>query len=279
MSEFEEEYDNAREYGYKSTTAGKLTGFEVADEDVLEDYPYLVLSFLPEEYENQSEKKFCYPVILEVEKAGSTGTAIRVDSITEDEVWITTGVEGRVYYYFTDSPTNPGTGFESKHDSADGRSKSCDENEEIKILTDDVEELYLVLCIAVSDGTDEVFLSPVVVDLASRTSGGTSSDGSTTNAAGLNVTEHDMRDHEITFTALESGDVTVTMAAGQFKTTCGTVSVKKNQEYTFNYDSFVNSAIIDFIVQNDGSGVAITLQLVSSDGKEIYRSISFDVIE
>ena len=279
MSEFEEEYDDAREYGYKSTTAGKLTGFEVADEDVLEDYPYLVLSFLPEEYENQSEKKFCYPVILEVEKAGSTGTAIRVDSITEDEVWITTGVDGRVYYYFTDSPTNPGTKFESKHDSADGRSKSCDENEEIRILTDDIEELYLVLCIAVSDGSDEVFLSPVVVDLANRTSGGTSSDGSTTNAAGLSVTGHDMRNHEITFTALESGDVTVTMAAGQFKTTCGTVTVKKNQEYTFNYDSFVNSAIIDFIIQNDGSGVAITLQLVSSDGKEIYRSISFDVIE
>jgi len=279
--EFEEMYDDADEYGYKSASAGVLNGFELEDEDYLEDYPYIVLAFLPEEYENKDDKKFSYPVVLDVEDAAASGSAISVDKITDEEVWITAGVDGRVYYYFTDSSTNPGTKFEDKYDAAKkGSSERCDENEEIDIDVEDVGYDYLVICIAVTDGSDTVYLAPVVVDLANRTSGeGDEDDGSTTNATGLKVTDHDFGDHIITFTALDSGEVTVTLTAGSFKTTCGTVSVTEDEEYDFDYDSFVSNDIVDFIIQTNGTGAKITLQLVSSDGKETYRSVSYDVIQ
>ena len=103
------------------------------------------------------------------------------------------------------------------------------------------------------------------------------SDNSTTNATGLVVTDHDMRNHIITFTALESGEVSVTLSAGQFTTDCGTITVKKDSKYEFDYDAYVNSAIIDFIIQSEGSGAKLTLQL--SDSEKTYRSVSYDVIQ
>ena len=93
----------------------------------------------------------------------------------------------------------------------------------------------------------------------------------------LVVTDHDMHNHIITFTALESGEVSVTLSAGQFTTDCGTITVKKDSEYEFDYDAYVNSAIIDFIIQSEGSGAKLTLQL--SDSEKTYRSVSFDVIQ
>ena len=277
-SEFEEEYDDAREYGQIDAAAGKLTGFELEDEDDVEDYPYLVISFLPEQYENSSDKKFSYPVILEWEDEGGSGSAISVDSITDEEVWITTGVDGRVYYYFTDVSSNPGTKFESRYDSAREKDyESCEENDEIDIDVEDVDYDYLVICIAVTEGSDEIFLAPVVVNLADRTSSTGGSDGSTTNATGLKVTDHSQSKHIITFTALEDGEVTVSLEAGTFKTACGTISVKKNTEYNFNYDEYVSNSVIDFIIQTNGTGAKLTLQLVSGD--ETYRSVTYDVIQ
>ena len=279
-SDFEDEYYDAYEYGQKNANAGSLTGFELEDDDVIEEYPYLVLAFLDEDYENDDEKRFAYPVVIDIEDGGAKGSAISVDRIGDEEVWITTGVDGRVYYYFTDSSSNPGTRFYSKYDNADeNNSERCSENEEINIIVEDSEYSFLVICIAVTEGDSEIFLTPVVVNLAEHTSSDDEGDGSTTNATGLKVTKHDTKKHIITFTALEDGEVTISLSAGIFKTTCGTVTVSEGEEVEFNYDKFVSNDIIEMIIDSNGTGVKLILQLVSSDGEETYRSVSYDVIQ
>ena len=281
-SEFEDDYDSAREYGQKYATAGKLTSFELEDDDVLEKYPYLVLSFLPEEYENKDDKVFRYPVILDVEKSGASGSALTVDSVDDEEVWITAGADGRVYYYFTDSSSNPGTKFEDKYDAASSSKKdyeTCEENEKIGIDVEDVNYGYLIICLAVADGSDEVFLAPIVVDLKNHTSGaGDTDDGSTTSSIGLTVKNFDQRNHTITFVPSVSGTVKITLSAGNLITPASeTISVTKNVEAEFDYDFFMSSDIINWIIQTSGTGVKLTLQLTSGD--EVYRSVSYDVIE
>ncbi len=275
--EFEDDYDDADEYGTRSASEGVFTGFELEDEDYIDDYPYLVLAFLPEKYENSDDKKFSYPVVLNIKDAATSGSGLTVGSISDTAVWVTTGLEGRLYYYFTNTYSNPGDNFESRYNSNDGDNEICDKNDQIKIDVDDVTEDYLVICLAVEDGSDEIFLAPVVVNLDERTSSEDAGDDSTTTATGLLVTDIDYRDHIITFTALDDGEVTVSLAAGIFKTTCATLTVEEDEEYEFDFDSYVTSDIIEYIIETNGTGAKLTLQLVSSD--ETYRSVSYEIIQ
>ncbi len=278
-SEFEDEYEDARYGSTESVTGGKLESFEI-DEDILEDYPYIVLAFLPEDKEDSM--KFCFPVFLDSEDSGISGTGMTVDYISDDEVAITTKIDGRLYYYFSNSSSVDSDSFERRYDNADDYDdQSCEEDEPIEIEfyfdEDDEEYNYLILCIEVETNNGEkVYLSPVVVDLEDRTSDNSDEDdGATSNRTGLEDIDIDPRDHVITFTSQYDGDVYVTIDAGA-STVLETIPVSKGETETYNYDEIANMETILKILA-DGDEVKIYLQLVTDD--DTHKKVPITIVQ
>ncbi|MBR5313236.1 MAG: S-layer homology domain-containing protein [Clostridia bacterium] len=281
-SEFEDFYDDVSRsylYGQVDVTSGSLHYFEIDDDVDFEVYPYLVLAFLPEDSDSDN-RKFCYPVILEVEDANISGTGLRVDGVDENEVSFTALIDGRLYYYFTDEkPSVSDRNFESRYNSISSSDKgnyACDKNEEFEELYDaDDGYKYLVLCVAVDDTDgDEVFLNPVVVNLSDYTSTEDDGDNSTTSKTGIRVTKVDIRDYVITLEADYSGDVTVYLYKdGQSGGEIGSFRVSKGDVKEFDYSK--QSAAIK-LLSGAGSDVEIVFQLVNDD--VTYKKVSVPMI-
>ncbi|MBQ4590453.1 MAG: S-layer homology domain-containing protein [Clostridia bacterium] len=284
-SEFEEYYDEVSKgylYGQEDAVGGKLNYFEI-DEDVdFEKYPYLVIAFLSEDNDDDDDRKFNYPVILDVEDADISGTGLSVDGVDESEVCFTTLMEGRVYYYFTDEkPSVSNSNFERRYDDASSSDKddySCDEDEEFEVDYDEDDDYrYLVICVEVEDSDgDEHFLNPVVVNLSDFTSTeDDDDDDATTSKTGLSLKDVDIRDHVITLDAEYSGEVTVFLYVdGKSSSTIGSFDVSKNDTVEFDYSK--QSAGIKLLV-GMGSDVEIVFQLVNGD--ETYKKEKVQVFE
>ncbi len=280
-SEFEEYYDEVSKsylYGQEDVTSGRLTYFEIDDDVDFDTYPYLVIAFLSED--NEDDRKFNYPVVLDVEDANISGTGLSVDDVDEKEVSFTTLVGGRVYYYFTDEkPSVSDSNFERKYDAASSSDKddySCDEDEEFDVDYDEDDDYrYLVICVEVEDTDgDSVFLNPVVVNLSDYTSTeDDDDDDSTTTKTGLGVTNVDVRNHVITLEAEYTGEVTVSLYVdGRSTSTIGSFNISKNDTVEFDYSK--QSAGIKLLA-GAGSDVEIVFQLVNSD--ETYKKVKVQV--
>ncbi len=279
-SEFEEEYEDARYTGTETVRAGSLDGFEL-DEDIIDDYPYIVIAFLPADKED--DRKFCFPVVLDIEEGTAGGTGLSVDSITADEVVVTTSLDGKVYWYFSNSSSVNSDKFESRYEDAkDYDYENCDDGDEIEISVDEDDDYdYLIVCIKVknSDGK-EVYMTPVVIDLDERTSDKSDEDdGSTTSKTGLEYTstQSDYNDQILKFTSKYDGTVTITLKAGKFDQKLTEMTVSEDGEYEYDYsasiDVIANSVLSGIVDLND---VFIKVQL--NDGTDTYRELSVPVI-
>ena len=282
-SEFEEYYDDVSKsylYGQLDVTSGKLNYFEI-DEDVdFDKYPYLVIAFLPEDSDSD-DRRFGYPVILDVEDADISGTGLNVDGVDEKEVSFTTLLDGTVYYYFTDEkPSVSASNFERRYNAASSSEKdsySCDEEEEFEVDYDEDDDYkYLVICVEVEDTDgDTVFLNPVIVNLSDHTSTDDDDDDSTTSKTGLSITDTDVRSHTITVKAAYDGEVTVSLYVdGKSATTIGSINVSEDEIIEFDYSA--QSAGIKLLA-GAGSDVEIVFQLVNDD--ETYRKVKVQVFE
>ncbi len=279
-SEFEEEYDDARYTGTETVRAGSLDGFEL-DEEIIDDYPYIVLAFLPEDKED--DRRFCFPVTLDIEEGSAGGTGLSVDAITADEVVVTTKIDGTLYYYFSNSSSVNSDKFEDRYDDADDYDyESCDDGEEIDIPVDEDDNYdYLIVCIKVTDADGkEVYLTPVVIDLDERTSDSSDEDdGSTTSKTGLSLDDYNNREREIKFTALHSGTVTISLDAGTIKSELKTISVTEDESYEYNYDAIYNMITNDYLSQLVGGGKAAYIKIQLKTSSDTYREISIPVVD
>lgn len=280
-SEFEDNYDDVSKsylYGQVDVTSSKINYFKI-DEDVdFDRYPYLVIAFLADD-DNDSDRKFHYPVVLDVEDAAISGTGLTVDSVSEDEVSFTTLVDGTVYYYFSSSkPSVTSSNFGSRYNKASAFAKndySCDEDESFDIDLDDDDYKYLVLCVQVEDTDgDSVYLSPVIVNLEDYTS--TGDDDATTSRTGLALSSVDVRDHIIELSAQYDGEVNVYLYVdGKSAMSIGTYdNVSKDDTIKFDYST--QSTYIK-LLNSKGSEVEIVFQLVNDD--ETYKKVSVTVLE
>ncbi|MBO5257122.1 MAG: S-layer homology domain-containing protein [Clostridia bacterium] len=279
-SEFEEEYDDAR-YAYTETVrAGSLDGFEL-DEDLIDDYPYIVLAFLPEDKED--DRRFCFPVVLDIEEGSTGGTGLSVDAITADEVVITTNIDGKLYYYFSNSSSVNSDKFEDRYDDADDSDyESCDDGEEIDIPVDEDDDYnYLIVCIKVTNADGkEAYLTPVVIDLDERTSDSSDEDdGSTTSKTGLTIDDYNNREREIKFTSQHDGTVTITLDAGNIKSELKTITVSEDESYEYNYDAIYNMITNDYLSQLVGGGKAAYIKIQLKTDSDTYREISIPIVD
>ncbi|MBE6709786.1 MAG: hypothetical protein E7579_01570 [Ruminococcaceae bacterium] len=281
-SEFEEEFDDARYYSTETVRAGSLDKFEL-DGDILDDYPYIVLAFLPED--NEDTRKFCFPVVLDIEEGTAGGTGLSVDSITADEVVVTTDIDGKVYWYFSNTSSVNSDKFESRYeDASDYDYENCDDGEEIKIPVDEDDGYsYLVVCIKVTNADGkEVYLTPVVVDLDERTSDkGEEDDGSTTNKTGLEHTsmQDDYNNHILKFISHYDGTVTITLKAGIIEQILTTISVSKDESYEYNYSAIYDMLTGEYLSQLVGSGKAAYIKLQLKTASDTYRTISIPIVD
>ena len=277
-SEFEEEYEDARYTGTETVRAGSLDGFEL-DEDIIDDYPYIVLAFLPADKEDS--RKFCFPVVLDIEEGTAGGTGLSVETITADEVVVTASIDGKVYWYFSDSSSVNSEKFESRYEDAkDYDWENCDDGDEIEISVKDDYD-YLIVCIQVTDSSGKkVYLTPVVINLDERTSDKSDEDdGATTSKTGLEYTssQSDYNDHILKFTSKYDGTVTITLKAGNFSQKLAEITVSEDGESEYDY-----SASIDVIANSVLSGIIdldeVFIKVQLNDGTDTYRELSVPVI-
>lgn len=284
-SDFYEEWDDAKEAHSEDVNGGSFDSFELDDDVDYDKYPYLVIAFIDEEgldADDKDEYSFYYPVVIEIENSVG-GSGLSVDYIDDKIVTVTPAIDGTLYYYFTNSSKVPSSSrFDDYYDDAERGyygDKNCYEGRDIDIDIEDKAEDYgyLVVCILVDDGDDEMYLTPIIIDLEEGTSSNTGNDGANKGGYGLSITNIDPNEHIATFLAEHDGTVYITLEAGSYKDSLGTIDVSKNDEYAFNYDKYVDNQVVEFIT--GGDDVYICFQLVSSNGKDTYRTYKLEVNE
>jgi len=283
-SDFEDEYDDANEYDTEEVSGNVLESFSL-DKDLIKKYPYLVIAFLPEDEVDEENKSFCFPIVLDIEEGATGGTGLKVDHIDDEKVYVTTDMDGTLYYYFSNSGSVDSENFESRYEKAiEYRDRSCEDGDEfdITIRTDKNDDpyRYLVLCIAVKDSDgNTVYMNPVVVDLEKRTSDSSDEedDGADTSRKGLTITGDNPDKHIITFESDHDGEVTITIVIGSTKIEADTVKVEKGEEMDFDYDKYVDNVVIEYLLANEGKNAYINLQLVADD--TTYSSVKYPIVE
>jgi len=175
--EFEEEYDDtsSSRKDSMSVSAGDIKTFSI-DEDILEDYPYLVIAFT----EDDTDPDFSFPFVLDVahSETSNAGSGLKVGSPDSDnEVRVELLYDGDLYWYTTDDTADlPASraDFDSKWDSisTSARKRNMDKGD-YEYLEFGKDE-YIVCALRVNDE----FLEYVIINLEDGvTNGGSSSSG------------------------------------------------------------------------------------------------------
>lgn len=162
--EFEDEYDDTSSSRKDSisVSGGEIETFEI-DEDILEDYPYLVIAFT----EDDTDPDFSFPFVLDVahSETSNAGSGLKVGAPDSDnEVRVELLYDGDLYWYTLDDtedlPVNRDD-FESKWNSISDsdRKRNMDKGdyEYLDFGNDD----YIVCALKVNDE----FLDYVIINL------------------------------------------------------------------------------------------------------------------
>lgn len=281
-SEFEDNYDDVSRgylYGYVETSGTKINYFEIDDEVSTRTYPYIVIAFLADSDDKTDSRRFHYPVVLDIENSNIGGTGLSVDYIGDEEVTITTLLDGKVYYYFAKSSQSVSAkNFESRYDNGyEADYERCDDGEDFNIEFDkDDGYKYLVICVEVEDvDGNSVYLNPVVVDLSEKTSSGDLEGGATTGKTGLTLDQYSPADSVIKMTAAYSGTVHVYLYMdGRKISEIGSLEVEKKDTFEFDYSK--QEGVIRALIGESGKPVDIVFQLENSE--ETYSTYSVPIL-
>ncbi len=271
-SEFEDEWDDADGETITNVKAGVLETIEL-DRTELRDYPYVVIAFYDEE-----EDEFSYPIVINVDDAakedsgsGLTGVAIDGNYVSAEALF-----DGRLYWYHTNDEDLPDADdfykeYNNVSSSISGSTQieAGEEYDDIRV-NDDYK--YLVLCLRRTDGDDDEYMEPVIVDLENGSSGSVS-DGATRSSYGFEVLSYNPRERVILLEAEEDGTIHLTMSVNGISMTMNglkPITVEAGEEVEIEYDS----PAFDVFLSGD---VVLTLQL--KNAKDIFKAYEIPIVE
>jgi len=271
-SEFEDEWDDADGEIVTNVKAGVMETIEL-DRGELRDYPYIVIAFY-----NEEDDEFSYPLVINVSDAskensgsGLTGVAIEGKYVSVEPLF-----DGRLFWYHTDEEEIPEAdefySIYNSSESYDADSELVDAGDEFDNIRINDDYKYLIICLRRSDGTDNEYMEPIMVDLENGDST-SSADGTTRNSHGFEVLTYNPRERVILVEAKEDGTIYLTMTVNGISISMRGMDplvVRAGEEYEIEY----NSPAFDVFLSGN---VVLTLQL--KNDKDVFKAYDIPVVE
>lgn len=260
--------------GSVDTTRRTLASFTV-DEDILESYPYIILAFRED---GDDDDEFYTPYVLDVEQSEMTqaGSGMKVSGPDSyGDIKVTALYDGKLYYYRTDKANQlPSStrSFEDMYDSASsGSAKNIDKDKSTYIETEDYK--YVVLCLKV----DGEFLSPVTVNTADGSTGGsTFDDDHDKSGYGIDTSEiyYSKNFDKVSITPEHDGTLNLLIVENGSVIRSSSYSCTEDKACQISLPFSGMSDIISIIV---GSGTEFYVQLTDTRGNK-YEALKLDLL-
>lgn len=277
-SEFYDEWRDATYGSYTSATGGVSTTI-VFDEDLLDRYPYIVISTSADE----DSEDFTYPIILNMkEEVGEiTDSALRVTRVDEDTIYVTAFDDGYIYYYETDTARTPdwddfADAYMRTSSDYSGRVSASDGESGIEIpYSGDYDYVMLQLESENSRGK-ELLYEVVSVDVASGSISNDDDDddddGATKRGLGFEIKKIDPRDRTVTIISEYDGTIKVSLGTINYGTvfSSNTYTVEADEETKISYPK--TTAV-------GGLDLYLFLQFTDEDGNVYQRSSAIELLE
>lgn len=276
--EFEDYYDDepSKRRGTITVSAGSTYSITL-DEDILEDYPYIVLAFTED---TSSPRDFEFPYVIDVEQSelSGAGSGLKVGSPDSDgEVRVEALYEGTLYYYRTNDedelPTSI-SNFKTRYNAA-----GSDDKDYISIDKNDREYLEFKECdyIVCALKVDSDYLDYVVIHHKNGVEKDEEEEeeilAHDASGYGFKITGYGVDSWSLE--ANHDGTVRLIAYSNGTTTTLDSVDCDKDEEVELELPSYLSadSFISDLILGN----VKYYIQLTTSSGTT-YEALPISVI-